>query len=81
MKGFNILKYKPRVIIFEVSILRNVVEKYMSNKKYFKVYDNNLNAIYCRDKNDSVLFKKSIEKLKNNIIIYKPPHPINGVDS
>lgn len=77
LKGFNILEHKPRVVIFEVSVLRNVIENYMKDKKYYKLYDNKLNAIYCRDKEDYLLFNKSIKNLKNNIIIYKPPHPID----
>ena len=46
----------------------------MKDKKYYKIYDNKLNAIYCRDKEDYLLFNKSIKNLKNIfyhlIIIY-----------
>ena len=76
--GFDILKYKPRVIIFEVSVVRSVVENYMKNKNYYKLYDNNLNAIYCRDNADMNLFQTQFEKIKNNVIItYDTGHPLD----
>ena len=77
--GFDILKYKPRVIIFEVSVVRNIVENYMSNKNYHKLYDNNLNSIYCRDETDKVLFENEFEKIKNTTIIsYDTGHPLGN---
>ena len=50
VKGFNILEHKPRVVIFEVSVLRNVIENYMKDKNYYKIYDNKLNAIFLEIK-------------------------------
>lgn len=79
LSGFDIEKYKPRVIIFEVSVVRNVVENYMKNKNYYKLYDNNLNAIYCRDKSDQELFNNELFKLKDKTVItYDTGHPLGN---
>ena len=79
MNGFDILKYKPRVIVFEVSVVRKVVENYMKDKNYFKLYDNNLNAIYCRDKIDEILFHNELDKIKDKTIIsYDTGHPLGN---
>jgi FkbM family methyltransferase len=79
LNGFDILKYKPRVIVFEVSVVRKVVENYMKDKNYFKLYDNNLNAIYCRDKIDEILFHNELDKIKDKTIIsYDTGHPLGN---
>jgi len=79
LRGFDILKYKPRIIIFEVSVVRSVVEDYMSDKNYIKLYDNDLNAIYCRDKEDATLFYNELEKNKHKLIIsYDTSHPLGN---
>ena len=77
LNGFDINKYKPRVVIFEVSVVRNVIENYMKNTNYYKIYDNSLNAIYCRDIEDAKIF---IEKLKKNsvVTIYDTGHPLGN---
>tara|TARA_Y100000593_G_scaffold74117_1_gene136276 strand:+ start:1688 stop:2491 length:804 start_codon:yes stop_codon:yes gene_type:complete len=79
LSGFDILKYKPRVIIYEVSVVRSVVENYMETKNYFKLYDNNLNAIYCRDKDDFDLFRKEFNKINNKVLIsIDTGHPLGN---
>lgn len=79
LKGFDIVKYQPRVIIFEVSVVRNVIENYMKDKNYYKLYDNNLNAIYCRDKVDQDLFNNELLKLEDKTIIsYDTGHPLGN---
>jgi len=77
LNGFDINKYKPRVVIFEVSVVRNVIENYMKNTNYYKIYDNSLNAIYCRDIEDAKIFT---EKLKENsvVTIYDTGHPLGN---
>jgi hypothetical protein len=77
LKGFNINKYKPRVIIFEVSVVRNVVENYMRNTNYYKIYDNYLNAIYCRDIEDKNLFLNKLQKTQQ-VTIYDTGHPLGN---
>ena len=79
MAGFDILKYKPRVIIFEVSVVRSVVEDYIRSKNYYKLYDNNLNAIYCRDKEDYEVFNLELEKIKNKVLVtVDTGHPLGN---
>ena len=81
LSGFDILKYKPRVIILEVSVVRSVVENYMADKGYYKLYDNNTNAIYCRDREDEILFKFELKKIveeKKAINIYTTKHPCDN---
>lgn len=80
LPGFDILKYKPRVVIFEVSVVRSVVEDYMKDKNYHKIYDNKLNAIYCRDIEDSKLFTDEFYKIKDSnkiITSYDTGHPLD----
>lgn len=76
LKGFDISKYKPRVIIFEVSTVRNVIENYMKNKNYYKIYDNSLNAIYCRDIEDKKIFENKLRKTQE-VTIYDTGHPLD----
>ncbi len=79
LRGFDILKYKPRVIILEVSVVRNVVEEYMKSKDYYKLYDNKLNAIYCRDKEDYELFTSELYKLRNTeLVSVDTGHPLGN---
>ena len=78
LPGFDILKYQPRVIILEVSVVRSVVEKYMSNTSYYKIHDNGINVIYCRDNVDKQLFNNELNKLNNKTIIsYDTGHPLD----
>ena len=78
LPGFDILKYKPRIIILEVSEVRSVVENYMQDKNYYKIYDNNLNVIYCRDHDDLKLFKDEIVKIQNKTIVsVDTGHPLD----
>lgn len=77
--GFDILKYNPRVIIMEVSVVRNIVENYMIDKGYHLSYDNGLNVIYCRDESDKILFENELKKIKNTIIMsYDTGHPLGN---
>jgi len=77
--GFDILKYKPRVIVMEVSVVRSVVENYMADKNYIKIYDNNLNSIYCRDQSDVDLFNTNFNKVKNKVVIsFDTGHPLGN---
>lgn len=77
--GFDMLKLKPRVIIFEVSTVRDVVENYMNDKNYFKLYDNNVNSIYCRDEEDLILFKNELNKINGETIVtYDTKHPLDN---
>lgn len=79
--GFDINKWKPRVIILEVSTVRSVVENFMNLTNYTKVYDNNLNAIYCRDKFDVDKFNNKLTNLLNNNIeikLYDTGHPLGN---
>lgn len=89
--GFDILKYRPRVLIVEVSVVRHIVEKYMSDKGYVKVYGTNLNSIYVRDEKDVIKFKNKIacykkiyqphekgsNSLSETIILYDTLHPLD----
>ena len=66
-------------IIFEVSVVRKVVEEYMESKNYYKLYDNNLNAIYCRDKEDYELFISELYKLRNTeLVSVDTGHPLEN---
>jgi len=76
--GFDILKYRPKVIIFEVSVVRQVVERYMSDKNYYKLYDNGLNAIYCRDKEDNELFNRKLNEFNTIMISRDTGHPLGN---
>tara|TARA_B100001094_G_scaffold275469_1_gene283043 strand:+ start:384 stop:1196 length:813 start_codon:yes stop_codon:yes gene_type:complete len=81
LPGFDILKYKPRIIIFEVSVVRSVVENYMQDKNYYKIYDNRLNVIYCRDIEDLKIFNDEFNKIKkqNKILISADTgHPLGN---
>tara|TARA_B100000902_G_C27105831_1_gene811098 strand:- start:7 stop:819 length:813 start_codon:yes stop_codon:yes gene_type:complete len=81
LPGFDILKYKPRVIIFEVSVVRSVVEDYMKSTDYYKLYDNNLNAIYCRDLDDYNLFNSEVKMLNTKETILEcidTGHPLGN---
>jgi len=53
LQGFDINKWKPRVIIIEVSVVPKIVNNYFKNTNYYKAYSNGTNTIYCRDKCDS----------------------------
>jgi len=77
LKGFDINKYKPRVIIFEVSVVRNVIEHYMRGKNYYKIYDNALNAIYCRDIEDKKIFENKLSKTQE-VTVYDTGHPLGN---
>ena len=77
LKGFDINKYKPRVIIFEVSVVRNVIEHYMRGKNYYKIYDNALNAIYCRDIEDKKIFENKLSTTQE-VTVYDTGHPLGN---
>lgn len=78
LPGFNILKYKPRVIILEVSTVAQVVYDYMNKTNYHKLYDNGTNVIYCRDTDDQKLFDDELEKLKDKTLFtIDTGHPLD----
>lgn len=75
----EVIGKKMDTIIFEVSVVRKVVEEYMESKNYYKLYDNNLNAIYCRDKEDYELFISELYKLRNTeLVSVDTGHPLEN---
>ena len=62
----------------EVSTVRNVVENYMKDKNYYKLYDNGLNAIYCKDEEDKKLFYEGLSKISNkSLLTIDTGHPLD----
>ena len=49
----------------------------MKSKNYFKIFDNKLNAIYCRDKDDIKLFHDGFSKIKT-LISMDTGHPLGN---
>lgn len=79
--GFDIEKYRPRVVILEMSVVRSIVEDFMSKTTYTRVYDNGLNAIYCRDQVDVKTFTTSVNALianKTVVTSFDTGHPLGN---
>tara|TARA_Y100000389_G_scaffold140592_1_gene138472 strand:- start:1035 stop:1838 length:804 start_codon:yes stop_codon:yes gene_type:complete len=77
LSGFDIMKYKPRVVILEISVVENIVLEYMEKTNYIKIYDNRLNVIYCRDIQDAILFEYELKKINHTIFSYDTGHPLD----
>ena len=77
LSGFDIMKYKPRVVILEISVVENIVLEYMEKTNYIKIYDNRLNVIYCRDIQDAILFENKLKKINHTIFSYDTGHPLD----
>lgn len=74
LKGFDIRLWRPRVIIFEVSTVPDVIYNYMSDKGYHLSKHIGCNVIYCRDLEDCKKIKNSsINMPASNIL-----HPIDA---
>jgi|3_EtaG_2_1085321.scaffolds.fasta_scaffold03675_4 FkbM family methyltransferase len=59
LKAFDIKRWLPRVIIFEISVVPNVIYAYMKDKGYHLARHIGCNVIYCRDLADSKIICNS----------------------
>ncbi|MFA6407407.1 MAG: FkbM family methyltransferase [Candidatus Paceibacterota bacterium] len=71
--GFDVKKYMPRVIIAEISIKREPVERIMKELGYVECCTNPSNAIFCRNEEDA-------EVVRNTCVVGEQvtiPHPLD----
>lgn len=71
LEAFDVTRWSPRIIIFETSVVKQIVFDYMKDTGYRWVMDTGCNSIFCRDVKDE-------QPLKNVIISSKRkdvPHP------
>ena len=53
LKGLNMKKYSPRVIVAEISIRKDPVMTFLRDAGYFFSCSNNSNAIFCKTEDDA----------------------------
>ena len=72
LRGFNLERYKPRLVILEHNFLVNIrnMRKYMHQKGYHFARSIRINSFYCRTKKDASVLK-AIEPKKSD----PTPHP------
>jgi len=63
LNGFNIEKYRPRVIVIEFPHAKPPLDTYFKEHEYTQVAKrNSANHIYCRDKEDAPIINKGWNK-------------------
>ena len=71
LQAFDILRWSPRVIIFEISTVPNVIYSFMKEKGYILSRQIGCNVIYTQRADDA----QKIQNAKINLPRYEIKHP------
>ena len=74
LDGFDIERWKPRIVIVEISVVPDVVQTFFDRTTYHKAFDNGTNAFYCRNVDDC-------ERLKDAKITGKQVKVLHPLDA